>query len=107
MGPPVRALKLGQLFNHCGLSPQRRRMRPVAFDPKRTSSLRPLSGMAHFLDWLLNGWETTSWKKAGALRGSFDYAQRSEAEPLVRAFVPTVPAAGPKAPRRMDFAIQP
>src|SRR5260370_11746648 len=36
MGPPVKALGSGQLSDHSGLGLKRRRMRPVAFDPKRT-----------------------------------------------------------------------
>lgn len=35
-GPPVKALESGQLLDHFGLGLQRRRMRPVVFDPKRT-----------------------------------------------------------------------
>src|SRR5882757_2289777 len=81
MGPPVRALEPGQPFNHCGLRPQRRRMRPVAFGPKRTFgktrtiprlAARKARGWTSLQsDWHLHLRALTSAKQAGRLNVSW------------------------------------
>src|SRR5260370_36048009 len=48
MGVPVKVLESGQLLDHCGLGLQRRRMRPVAFDPSRKWLFSPSQAALHF-----------------------------------------------------------